>query len=262
MPRFSANIDMLFTELPFLERFEAAAAHGFTEVEILNPHIHDREAMRAERDRHGLGITLINMPIPRMADGDRGAAVDPAATERFLEEAERTLDLARFLEAPRVHVLAGRAEPGDAAAEAAFVEHVQRAAAMAADAGVRLMLEPINTRDIPGYFLRTVDQALRILDRVGRDNVFLQFDAYHVQVMSGDIVHRFRAAFDRIGHVQIANPPDRHEPGRGEIDFAFFFEQVDALGYDGRVSLEYRPATTTSESLAWGAPWGLGAGAG
>lgn len=258
MPRFSANIDMLFTELPFLERFGAAAAHGFTEVEILNPHVHDREAMRGELRRHGLEVTLINTPIPQMAAGDRGAAVDPAATERFLDEARRTLSLARYLEAPRVHVLAGLSEPDDAAAADAFTGHVQRMADMAAESGIRLMLEPINTRDIPGYFLRTVDQALHLLDRVGRGNVFLQFDAYHVQVMSGDVTTRFRAAFDRIGHVQIANPPDRHEPGRGELDFAYFFEQVDALGYEGRVSLEYRPSTTTAESLAWGRPWGLG----
>lgn len=258
MPRFSANIDMLFTELPFMERFGAAAAHGFAEVEILDPHVHDREAMRDELRRHGLGLTLINTPIPRMAEGDRGAAVDAAATQRFLDEAERTLALARYLEAPRVHVLAGRAEPGDSGAEDAFVDHLKRMSAMAIDGGIQLMLEPINTRDIPGYFLRTVDQALRVLDRIGSDNVRLQFDAYHVQIMSGDVTSRFRSAFDRIGHVQIANPPDRHEPGRGELDFGWFFEQVDALGYEGRVSLEYRPSTTTGESLAWGASWGLG----
>ncbi|WP_416899404.1 MAG: hydroxypyruvate isomerase family protein [Minwuia sp.] len=256
MPRFSANIDLMFTERPFMERFAAAAAWGFPEVEILNPHAHDTADIVAAAKAAGVRVTLINTPIPRMADGDRGAGVDLATAKRSEDEARQTVETAAALGVMGIHVMAGLADRGDATAEAAFVDHVRRVADLAAPHGIRAMLEPLNPVDFPGYFLNDVDQALRLRDRIARDNVWLQFDFYHFQIIHGDVVRLYRQHVADAGHIQIANPPDRREPGAGELDYRFIFDVIDESGWTAPVSLEYRPSTTTEESLRWAADYG------
>lgn len=257
MPRFSANIDLLFTEHAFLDRFAAASGWNFPEVEILNPHAHDPAAMRAAAEAAGVEVTLVNTPIPKMKEGDRGAGVDPSTRERSQAEAHQTVDAAAAIGAKRIHVMAGLADPASAAAQDAFVEHVRFIADLADEHGILVMLEPLNPLDFPGYFLNDVYQALALRDRIARPNVFLQFDFYHNQIIHGDVLRLFRACFDQIGHIQIANPPDRREPGVGELDYRFILEEVDASGYDGPVSLEYRPSRDTGSSLAWAEAYGI-----
>ncbi|WP_417518682.1 hydroxypyruvate isomerase family protein [Minwuia sp.] len=256
MPRFSANIDLMFTELPFMARFAAAASYGFSEVEILNPHAHDGDRIAGAAAAAGVGVTLINTPIPRMGEGDRGAGVDPATRARSEHEARQTVEMAARLGVRGIHVMAGLAESDDPVASDAFVQHVRTLADLAAVHGIRAMLEPLNPVNFPGYFLNDVDQALRLRDRIARENVWLQFDFYHNQIIHGDVTRLYRRCFDDIGHIQIANPPDRHEPGAGEMDFDFIFGLIDDSGWPEMVSLEYRPSTTTAESLKWADKYG------
>jgi hydroxypyruvate isomerase len=260
MPRFAANIDMLFTELPFAERFGAARGHGFSAVEILDPHAPGAAAVAGAASEAQVEVVLVNTPIPRMKEGDRGAGIDPAAAARSESEAARTVDIARAVGAGGIHVMAGLADADDGAAASAFADHVRRVADLGAPHGIRAMLEPLNPVDFPGYFLNDPDQALRLRDRIARDNVWLQFDFYHLQIIRGDVVRLFRRLFADIGHIQIANPPDRREPGAGELDFRYIFDAIDELGWDRPVSLEYRPSTTTAESLRWAAAFGITCG--
>jgi len=257
MPRFTSNIDLMFTELDFMDRFAEAAAWGFEEVEILNPHAHDPGAIVQARDAAGVGVTLINTPIPAMKDSDRGAGVDDTTRERSEREARQTVEAAAALGAKGIHVMAGIADPASRMAQDAFVRHVQFIADLADEHGIMAMLEPLNPVDFPGYFLNDVYQALALRDRIARPNVFLQFDFYHNQIIHGDVIRLYRACFDQIGHIQIANPPDRHEPGSGELDYRFIFDEIDRSGWNEVVSLEYRPSATTSESLAWAADYGI-----
>ena len=254
--RFSANIDLMFTERPFMERFAAAASWGFPEVEILNPHAHDAAEIAAAARTAGVGVTLINTPIPDMRNGDRGAGVDPATRERSEREARQTVETASALGVGGIHVMAGLADSEDAVAQSAFVDHVRRVADLAAPHGIRANLEPLNPVDFPGYFLNDVDQALRLRDRIARENVWLQFDFYHFQIIHGDVTRLWRRHVADAGHVQIANPPDRREPGTGELDYRFIFDEIAGAGWDAPVSLEYRPSTSTGESLRWAADYG------
>ena len=251
MPRFDANIDLLFTERPFLSRFQAARDAGIDAVEILVPYAHDANEIASAARTANVEIALINTPMPDAESGDIGCAAQPDRREEFERLMAQALETATTIGAAGIHVMAGHGDAGDKVANDCLVANLKQAAIEAGPSGIRLMLEPLNTVDRPGYFLTTNDQACRLLDRIGAANVRLQFDAYHTQIMTGDLTRAFRDLFDRIGHVQIANPPDRHEPGVGEVDFDWFLRLVDTMGYPGPVGLEYNPSTTTEASLAW-----------
>jgi hydroxypyruvate isomerase len=244
MPRFAANLSMLFTEHPFLDRFAAAAAAGFTHVELQFPYDFPAAEVRARIDAHGLDLVLFNLPAGDWAAGDRGIAADPARAHEFREGVERALEYAQALAVPRLNCLAGTV--GD---RATLVENVRHAAERLD--GCTLLVEHVNTRDVPGFLLPTTGDVIALLDEIGDERVKLQFDVYHAQVMEGDLVNRLRALLGRIGHVQVADNPGRHHPGTGEIDFGFVFSELDAMGYEGAIGLEYVPEPDTLASLAF-----------
>jgi len=257
MPRFAANLSMLFNELPFLDRFAAAAAEGFRAVEYLFPYDYDAGDLRARLDESGLEQALHNMPAGDWAKGDRGIACDPARTDEFQDGVARAIEYAQTLGCKRLNCLAGIA-PKHADAEAiraAFVGNLRYAAAECAKAGIVLLTEPINRYDIPGFWLNYSAQAIDILDEVAADNLMLQYDVYHMQRMEGELAATIERLLPRIGHMQIADNPGRHEPGSGEINYAFLFAHLDRLGYDGWIGCEYKPAGDTVAGLSWMDPW-------
>lgn len=253
MPRFAANLSMLFTERPFLERFAAAAEAGFEGVEFLFPYDHEMADLVAARDAAGVEQVLHNLPPGDWEAGERGIAILPDRVEEFRDGVETALRYASVLGCRQLNCLAGIA-PEDAdplELEATFVANLRYAAERLGEVGIRLLIEPINTRDMPGFYLSTSAQALAVMDAVGSDNLFLQYDIYHMQVMEGDIAARLGALLPRIAHVQFADTPGRHEPGTGELNFPFLFAYLDRIGYAGWASAEYRPRGGTDESLAW-----------
>ena len=257
MVKLAANLSMMFTELPFLDRFAAAREAGFTAVEYLFPYEALPEAV-AERARSaGVDVVLFNFPAGDWDAGERGIAALPDRVEEFHESVGRALDYATAVGCPRLHLMAGRI--GDrpyAEARATLVENVAFAADLLAPAGIDVMIEPLNTRvDVPGYFYGTTDAALDIIDRADRLNVKLQYDIYHMQIMEGDLARRIGRLLPRIGHMQLADNPGRHEPGTGEINYAWLLEQIDALGYQGWIGCEYKPAAGTVEGLDWARPY-------
>jgi hydroxypyruvate isomerase len=247
MPRFAANLSMMFTERPFLERFDAAAAAGFEAVEFLFPYAHGAAEIRGALDRNGLGLALFNAPPGDWEGGERGLASLPGREAEFRDSIARALDYAAVLEPGRLHIMAGIAQGPDA--RAAYIANLSHAAAAAS--GLRLCIEPINSRDMPGYHLSTSADALIVLDAVGAENLGLQFDLYHAQIMEGDLTRRLERLTPRIAHVQIAGVPERHEPDTGEVNFPHLFATLDRLGYDGFVGCEYRPAGRTEDGLGW-----------
>jgi hydroxypyruvate isomerase len=261
MPRLAANLTFLFNELPFAERFRAAADAGFGGVEYLFPYEHPAPQLREWLDAAGLQQVLLNMPAGDWANGERGLACLPGREAEFRDGVGRAIDYARALDCPRVHVVAGLAPdagPERRPYEDAYRANLAYAADRFAEAGLAALVEPINVkRDVPGFFMRSTGQARAVMRELARPNIRLQFDAYHVQVSEGDLVHTFRDCLADIGHIQIANPPDRHEPDCGEIDYAYFLGVVDESGYDGWVAGEYKPRGRTVDGLAWGRRWGL-----
>jgi len=259
MPRFAANLTVLFTELPFLDRVAAAARAGFTAVECQFPYVVPANDLKARLDAHGLQQVLINMPAGDWAAGDRGIACDPARRGEFEAAVDRALEYAAVLGCPQVNCLAGIPPPhlDPAAARATFVENLASAARAFSSASRRLLVEPINSRDIPGFFLTRSRQAFDILDEVGSAALFVQYDAYHMQIMEGDLSGTLQRHRSRIAHVQIADTPGRHEPGTGEINYDFFLGWLDRVGYDGWVGLEYNPAGRTVDGLHWARRWGI-----
>ncbi len=257
MPKFAANLTMMFTELPFLERFAAAARAGFTDVEFLFPY--DLEASRIAHalGSNGLSLVLHNLPAGDWAGGERGIACLPGRVDEFRAGVARAIGYARALGCPRVNCLAGLLANGADAREArsTLVTNLRFAAAELEAAGIGLLLEPVNTRDAPGFLVSRNRDALAIMDDVGSDNLKLQFDIYHTQVMDGDLARTFEAALPRIGHVQLADNPGRHEPGTGEINYPYLFGRLDELGYAGWIGCEYKPRTTTEAGLGWFAPY-------
>ncbi len=253
MPRFSANRSFLFTDLPFLDRFAAAARAGFAGVEYASPYEHDAKDIARRLEDHGLIQALFNLPAGDWAAGERGIAILPGRVREFRDGVARALDYANALGCERLNCLAGIAPPGvdRSALETTFLDNLASAAEAAAQRKVRLLIEPINTRDMPGFFLDRADDALRLIGRAASDNLYLQADIYHMQVMQGDLARRLEAAMPRIAHIQIADNPGRHEPGTGEINFAFLLPLIDRLGYRGWVGCEYRPATTVEAGLGW-----------
>jgi hydroxypyruvate isomerase len=253
MPTFAANLTFLWSELPFLERFEAAAEAGFAHVEYMFPYGHPPGEIRARLAHAGLRQVLFNLPAGDWDAGDRGIAADPARVEEFRAGVQQALGYAEALEVPQLNCLAGLRVAGLSEAQqlATLVGNLSFAARRAAAVGVRLLLEPVNSFDVPRFLVSRTDQALRVLDRVGEDRVGLQFDVYHVARMEGEVASRLRDLLDRVGHVQIADCPGRHQPGTGELDFAALFAVLDAGGYRGAVGLEYIPTPDTASSLAW-----------
>lgn len=253
MPRFSANLSMLFGEHDFLDRFDAAARAGFKAVEYLGPYDHEHETVAARLDKNGLVQVLFNLPSGDWGKGERGIAVLPDRIDEFRQSVDEAIGYAKALSCPQVNCLAGIA-PRDVAPsvlEDVFVENLKFAAERLEKSGIRLLIEPINTRDIPGFFLSHSDQALAIMDRVGSNNLYLQYDIYHMQVMEGDLARTIEQNLGRIAHIQLADNPGRHEPGTGEINFAFLYEHLDRIGYSGWVGAEYKPKSGTVEGLGW-----------
>ncbi|MGH8631457.1 MAG: 2-oxo-tetronate isomerase, partial [Burkholderiales bacterium] len=226
MPKFAANLSMLFPEIAFLNRFEAAAKAGFTAVEFLFPYEHDAAALRGLLDKHTLKQVLFNLPPGDWDRGERGVAIFPDRKAEFVAGLDRALDYAKTLRCKQLHMMAGVVPSGLPHDEAArtYVGNLRMAATRAKPLGVRLLIEPLNSRDMPGYFLTSAEQARLIIEEVGSDNLFLQMDLYHAQIMGGDLAERTRAHWPLIRHVQIAGVPGRHEPDVGEINYPYLFE--------------------------------------
>jgi hydroxypyruvate isomerase len=253
VPTFAANLSFLWAELPFLERFGAAGAAGFSHVEYMFPYEHPADEVRGSLDAAGLKQALFNLPAGDWAAGDRGIAADPARVPEFRRGVEQAVAYADVLEVGQLNCLAGLARSGiDRDAHwTTLVGNVGYAARRLRETGRTLLVESVNTFDVPGFLLSTTVEALRLIDAVGEPNVRLQFDAYHVARMEGEPASLFTDLADRIGHVQIADNPGRHQPGTGTIDFAAFFGAVDDSGYAGAIGLEYIPTPDTAASLDW-----------
>lgn len=259
MPRFAANLSFLFQDDPFLDRFAAAAGQGFEAVEFMFPYDHAPAAVAAAARDAGIQVVLFNAPPGDWQAGERGLAALPERRREFRAAIARAFEYAAALNCPRIHVVAGVQPPGldRRAMEACYMDNLAWAAEQASGIGATLMIEPINRRDIPGFFLSDFDFAQQVIEEIGAPNLRLQFDIYHAQIIHGDISRRLEHQLPWIGHIQIANPPDRREPGNGEINYPFVFERLDALGYDGWVGCEYRPAGSTIDSLGWIRPYGI-----
>ncbi|MSP82472.1 MAG: hydroxypyruvate isomerase [Alphaproteobacteria bacterium] len=260
MPKFSANLSMLFDHLEFLARFEAAAAAGFRAVEYASPYDHDRQELRRRLDRHGLRQILINAPPGDLAAGDRGLAIFADRRDEFIDGIHRAIDYARTLACPRIHVMAGVLPPGQTIADIAetYEANLRQAAAAAGPHGIDCLIEPLNVRDVPGYALTSTAHARRVIDRVGAANVGLQLDLYHRQIMRGGLAEAIREYLPITRHIQIAGVPGRHEPDVGEINYPYLFDLLDELGYDGWVGCEYHPMADTAAGLGWARAHGLG----
>ncbi|HFZ8993074.1 TPA: hydroxypyruvate isomerase [Citrobacter freundii] len=253
MPRLAANLSMLFTEVEFTERFSRAARAGFKGVEYLFPYDYSAAQLRALLDEHQLTQVLFNLPAGNWSAGERGIACLPDRVAEFREGVEQAILYAHILGNRQVNCLAGIKPDGydDAVIAATFSENLQYAADKLAGAGIKLVMEPLNTCDVPGFYLHNTRQALEIIARVNRPNLFIQYDIYHMQIMEGDLARTMQKNLAMIHHIQLADNPGRHEPGTGEINYPFILAHLDAIGYDGWVSCEYNPATTTEAGLDW-----------
>ena len=253
MPKFDANLTFLFNELPFLDRFAAARKAGFLGVEYMSPYETTKEEIAARLRDNGLTQALFNLPAGDWGKGERGMAVLPDRVDEFKRGVGKAIDYAGALGCKQINCLAGLA-PKDAKAAAlqkTFVANLAYAASELGKAGIRLLIEPCNTRDMPGFYLNRTEQALRLIDEVGSDNLYVQYDVYHMQNMEGDLARTIEANLKRIAHIQIADNPGRNEPGTGEINYPFLFAHLDKIGYRGWVGCEYRPRATTAEGLGW-----------
>ena len=252
MPRFAANLTMLFNEAPFLERFELAAKAGFQAVEFLFPYAHDARDLRARLDANGLELVLHNLPAGDWDAGERGIACHPDRVQEFRAGVGRAIEYAHALGVKQLNCLAGKAPAiEESARRKTFVENLRFAAAALKQDGLKLLVEPINTFDIPGFYLNRTAQAIALLDEVDADNAYVQYDIYHMQRMEGELAKTLENHLARIAHVQLADNPGRNEPGTGEIHYEFLFAHLDRIGYAGWIGCEYKPATTTAEGLAW-----------
>ncbi len=253
MPQFAANLSFLFTEIPFLERFSAARQAGFRAVEFMFPYDYDQNDIKKQLDETGLQLVLCNLPAGNWAGGDRGTAVNPARREEFRESVGKGIAAAKFLGVERLNCLVGLkpAALSDNETRETVTENLRYAAETLGREGIRLMVEPINRHDMPGFALNTCVQALEMIRRIDHPNAYLQLDVYHARRENEDVAAILRNHRDRIGHIQIADCPGRHQPGTGETDFRFLLKEIDRLGYRGVVSLEYIPSPDTLTSLQW-----------
>ena len=257
MPRFAANLSMMYQEVGFLDRFAAAAKDGFRAVEFMFPYAHPAAEVAARLRSAGLENVLFNLPPGDFERGERGLAALPGREAEFAASIGTALEYAEALGCPRLHVMAGI--PGAGAdrerCRATYVSNLRLAASRAAAAGRDVLIEPINTRDIPGYFLNRQDDAQAIRAEVGAPNLKVQFDLYHCQIVEGDLAVKLKRDLAHIGHVQIAGVPERHEPDRGEVNYPFLFAHLDAIGYAGWIGCEYRPRAGTSAGRGWIRPY-------
>jgi len=260
VPKFAANLSFIFQEVGFLDRFAAAAACGFKAVEYLSPYDHPAEVIAEQLSRHGLEQALFNMPPGDWAAGERGIGALRGREQEFRDGVETALVYAKATGCRILHAMGGVLPAGRdrAEAERTYVANLQLAADRLAGEGLTLVIEPINTRGIPGYFLNTTTQAMSVIEQVGRPNLKLQLDLYHVQIMEGDLAYRIRALAGQYPHVQIAGNPGRQEPDIGEINYPFLFDLLDEIGYSGWIGCEYRPKGETKAGLGWARRYGIG----
>jgi hydroxypyruvate isomerase len=253
MPKFAANLTMLFTEHDFLDRFEHAAKAGFTAVEFLFPYAFNAQDIKRRLDTFGLTLVLHNLPAGNWDAGERGIACHPDRIDEFRAGVATAITYAKALGVKQLNCLAGKTPPGvsDEVLKKTFVSNLRFAAAELKQADLNLLIEPINTVDIPGFYLNRTVQAVAILDEVGASNAFVQYDIYHAQRMEGELASTMQKHLPRIGHIQLADNPGRHEPGTGEINYPFLFTHLEQLGYSGWIGCEYKPAATTEAGLGW-----------
>ena len=253
MPRFAANLTMLFTEVPFLDRFELAARAGFKAVEFLFPYAYEAKAIRQRLDAHRLALVLHNLPAGDWDAGERGIACHPERVGEFREGVTQAISYAQALGVRQLNCLAGKVPAGvsDEVLRETLIDNLRYAAGALKSAGLRLLIEPVNTFDIPGFYLNRTQQAVSILAAVGADNALVQYDIYHAQRMEGELAATMQKFRSQIGHIQLADNPGRNEPGTGEIHYPFLFAHLDHIGYDGWIGCEYKPATTTQAGLGW-----------
>jgi hydroxypyruvate isomerase len=255
MPVFAANLTMMFNEWSFLDRFDAAAEAGFSAVEYLFPYDFPPEAIHDRLQRNSLRQALFNMPPGDWAAGERGLAALPSRFDEFRSGVSRALDYAEATGVKKIHMMAGLADADGTGAMANYRRALEYAAGLLAEKNLDLLLEPINGRNMPGYFLNSFDTALQIIDTAGLPNVRLQFDIYHCQILHGDVTMRLRRDFSHVGHVQIASIPSRNEPDGEELNYPFLFSELDRLGYAGYVGCEYNPRGATLDGLGWFEPY-------
>jgi hydroxypyruvate isomerase len=253
MPRFAANLTMLFTEVPFLDRFERAAKAGFEAVEFLFPYGFQAADIKSRLDAHSLTLVLHNLPAGDWDAGERGIACLPDRVEEFRAGVAKAIEYAKALGVSQLNCLVGKAPAGvdNATLRSTLVANLRFAAAELGKAGLKLLIEPINNYDIPGFWLNRTDLAISVLDEVGAANAYVQYDIYHAQRYEGELAATMTKYLPRIGHIQLADNPGRNEPGTGEINYAFLFKHLDRIGYSGWVGCEYKPATTTEAGLGW-----------
>jgi hydroxypyruvate isomerase len=255
MPRLAANLSMLFVERPFLERFAAAKRAGFRWVEYQFPYAFGSAAVVAQAAQDaGVEVVLHNIPAGDPAKGDRGLGCLPARRNEFREGVDRAIEYARAVGCPRLNCLAGVA-PQDAAHFDTMVDNVRYAAGKLDAAGLSLMIEPINPRTVPGFFLNRSSQAIEVLDAAGASNAYVQYDLFHMQIVEGDLAKTIERILPRIGHMQLADVPARHEPGTGEINYPWLLAEIDRLGYAGWIGCEYQPKADTLGGLEWAKPF-------
>jgi hydroxypyruvate isomerase len=259
VPKFAANLSFIFQEIGFLDRFAAASACGFKAVEYLGAYDQRPETVAQALSRNGLVQALFNMPPGDWAAGERGMAALPGREEEFRAGVEQALTYAKATNCRLVHAMAGLWPPGSDRVEArrVYIGNLRHAADRLAPEGVTVIIEPINNRDIPGYFLNTTTEAMSVIEEVGHPNLKLQLDLYHVQIMEGDLAHRIRSLAGHYPHIQIAGNPGRHEPDIGEINYPFLFDLLDEIGYSGWIGCEYRPKAETTAGLGWAARYGI-----
>ncbi len=253
MPRFAANLSMLFTEVPLLERFERAARAGFATVELQFPYEVTAPAIHERLVANRLKMVLHNLPAGDWAAGDRGIACNPKRVAEFRAGVAKAVDYATVLGVPQLNCLAGKPGEGttDAQARTTLVDNLRFAAAALKTAGLKLLIEPINNYDVPGFWLNRTELAISVLDEVGADNAFVQYDIYHAQRYEGELAATISKYLARIGHIQVADNPGRNEPGTGEINYSFLFQHLERIGYTGWIGCEYKPAATTEAGLGW-----------
>jgi hydroxypyruvate isomerase len=252
MPKLCANLTLLFNEYPFMERFAAAGKAGFKGVEYLFPYDYSKDALAEALDEHGLVQVLHNLPAGNWAAGERGVACHPSRVGEFQDGVGLAIEYATALGCKQLNCLAGICPdaPRDRQ-RAAFVANLKFAALKLKEAGIKLLIEPVNTIDIPGFYLTGSKQAVEIITEVGSDNLFLQYDIYHMQVMEGDLARTIESELPIIAHMQLADNPGRNEPGTGEINYPFLLGHIDRIGYRGWIGCEYKPRTTTESGLGW-----------
>ncbi len=257
MPKFSANLTMMFTEVDFMERFERASHAGFEFVEFMFPYDWNVYDLVEKLDKYKLNVVLHNFPAGDWAKGERGIACLPDRKGEFQTNVGKAIEYAKALRCPRLNCMIGLIPRGVTSdkVKATCVDNLRFAAIALEKKGIRLMIEPINNFDMPGNYLIHTTQAQEIIKEVNQPNVYLQFDIYHIQVMEGNLTKSFRENIQNIGHVQIADVPGRHEPGTGEINFTNLFRFIDEAGYDGWIGCEYKPVGKTEDSLAWARPY-------